>query len=102
MDDLQAETDVNSIYKLLKITKLENEELVVDYNSIKEVVSKGKSCLLLRLLTTQYYNREAFKNTMRRVWCPIKALRFYKMGNSPLMAKFKQHNDKLKIMHDGP
>lgn len=76
MDDLQAEIDINSIYELLKTTKLENEELVVDYNSIEEVVSRGKSYLLLRLLTTQYYNWEAFKNTMRRVWRPIKALRF--------------------------
>lgn len=74
-----------SIFELLKTIELENEELVVDFNSVEEVLKRGKSFLLLRLLTTQYYNREALKNTMRWV-----------------MAEIEQHNDKLRVVCDGP
>lgn len=56
--------------------------------------------LLGKLLTFKYYNREAFKATMQRVWHLVKSLRFHNMGEGLMMAKFEMH---IKIrVWDGP
>lgn len=71
-------------------------------NSIEEVVSRGKNCLLVKLLTTMYYNGEAFNATMKKVWCHAKTLQFYEMGEGLVLVEFENCNDKLRVVRDGP
>lgn len=73
---------MDQLYARLQTMDLENEELVVDNNSVPKVENRVKKCHLLKLLTTKYYNREAFRATMRQVWRSVKAIRFYDMGES--------------------
>lgn len=102
MDDSHSENNVNHICECLKTTELENEEIVVDFSSVDEVVNRGKTCLLIKLLTTKYYNCEAFKNTMRKVWRPVKALQFYEMGGGLMMVEFEPLSNKLRVVQDDP
>lgn len=62
MDD-----SVENLCENLKSTELENEEVNIEVNLLEEVISRGKTCLLVKLLTNRYYNRKAFKATMRKV-----------------------------------
>lgn len=78
MDEFESVDAMDYIYERLKFTDLENEEIVVEVNSVAEVVNRGKNYLLLKLLTFKYYNQEAFKATMRRV-CK-QSLRFHNRG----------------------
>lgn len=80
---------VDTLCECLKTTDLENEELQVELGLVDKVVEKGKKCLVVKLLTRKYFNWEAFKMTMKKVWHPTKSLRFSDMGESLMMAKFE-------------
>lgn len=56
----------------------------------------------MKLLTNKYFNREAFKATMKKVWCPIKLLRFHEMGEGLMLAEFADQNNKNRVLNDGP
>lgn len=78
----------------LLYTDLEKEEIQVVLSSMDEVVNRGKNCLLIKLLSNRYYNREVFKATMKKVWKSIKTIRFYVMGAGLMMAKFEDQSNK--------
>lgn len=61
---------------------------MVDYSSVAEVENRGNKCLLMKLLTFKYYNREVLKR---------KSLRFYNMSESLIMAEFKLDSDKIRV-----
>lgn len=73
----------------LRLMELENEETHIELSSVEEVVNRSKNCLLVKLLSTKYYNREAFKVTMKKVWCPTQALRFSEIRDNLMMAEFE-------------
>lgn len=61
------EDGVNHLCKKLRATKLENEEIHIELGYVGKVVSRGKKWLPVKLLLCKYYNREAFKTTMKKV-----------------------------------
>lgn len=69
---------------------------------LEEVISRGKNCLLVKLLTYIYYNWDAFKATTRNVWWPAKPLYFHEMGPGLMLTEFKNLNDKTRVVWDGP
>lgn len=77
------------ICERLSLTDLEQEEIHVDLSSVEEVISRGNDCLLVELLTKRYYNCEAFKRTMKKIWLPVKAMRFRELETEILMAEFE-------------
>lgn len=97
-----VEGAVNHLYNKLKTTELENEEIVVKLKPVEKVMSRGKNCMLVRLLSSKYYNREAFKSTMKKIWHPVKPLQFFELGEGLLMVEFEDYNNKWPVMHDGP
>lgn len=102
MNDLQPHGEVDSLCERLKSTKLKNEEIFIDLNSIEEVLNKGKNYILVKLLSANYYNRKAFKATMKKVWHPSKTLKFVEMDGDMMMAKCESQNDKQRVMRDNP
>lgn len=58
--------------------------------------------MLVKLLTNRYYNQEAFRITMRKVWRPAKSLHFQEMGAGLMLAEFENYNDKVRVSWDGP
>lgn len=102
MDDFHSENDLDNICERLKITDLENEEIVVEFSLVAEVVDSGKNCLLLKLLTSKFYNCETFKATMRNMWRSTKSICFHDMGEGLLIAEFELHSDKISVTCDGP
>lgn len=57
---------------------------------------------MIKLLSQKYFNREAFKATMRKVWKPTKPLWFHELGAGLLMAEFEDPSDKNRVIHDDP
>lgn len=60
------EEAVNVLYDRMKLMEIEDEEIMVDLEPLKNL-SKRKQFLLVKLLTTRPYNREAFKLTMKKI-----------------------------------
>lgn len=97
----EGEDSVDSFCEQLKWTKLERKEVVVEPSSMTEVLTRGRNCLLVKVLSCKYFNQKAFKTTMKRVWKPTKPLRFYEMGAGLIMAEFNDVSDKNKVTRDG-
>lgn len=87
---------MDNICKQLQSTDLENEEILVDFNSVAKVMDRGKMCLLMKLLTSKYYNREPFEAAMRRVWHPVKPLRFHDTREGLMIAKFELNSERSR------
>lgn len=56
MDENNSGDKVDLICELLKVTDLENEELLVDCESVVEVENRGKNNLFVKVLISKYYN----------------------------------------------
>lgn len=65
MDAKRSEDAMDFICERLKTIDLENEKIVMEVNLVAKVMDRGNNCVLLKLLTSKYYNWEAFKVTMR-------------------------------------
>lgn len=66
--------------------------------SVGEVLSRGKNFLRTKLLLNKYYNYEAFKVTMKRVWKLGKLIQFHEMGADLIMIEFKDLSDKIRVL----
>lgn len=81
---------------------LKQEEIAMEPSLVEEVNSRGQNCLLVKLLSQKYFNREAFKGKMKKVWKPVKPLCFCEMGMGMMLAEFEEPNDKTRVIRDGP
>ncbi|CAI9784834.1 unnamed protein product [Fraxinus pennsylvanica] len=73
---------------------LEEEEVITPHQSEKR--------LLLKLLSSKYFNKEAFKNSIKRVWHPNKALSIRDISTNLFLAEFEDNRDKERVKHDDP
>lgn len=77
----QMEDLVGDLYDQLNLTKLEYEETLMEASPLEEVLTNEILCLVGKLLTNWMYNREAFKQTMKKIWLPTKPICFhYELG----------------------
>lgn len=67
-----------------------------------EVLNRGRNCLLVKLLSQKYFNRETFKATMKKFWKPTKSLHFHGMGARLIMVEFEDPSNKKRVIGDGP
>lgn len=74
----------------------------MDARPLEEVLTKGQHCLVANLLTNRPYNREAFKATIKKVWRPMKPVKFHEMGSNMIMVAFDDKMDKTRVMREGP
>lgn len=51
----------------------------------------------MKLLTSHPFNREAFKATMRKLWRPVKMMKYHKMDFGLLMLKYEEKLDKEMV-----
>lgn len=58
--------------------------------------------MLVKLLSIKYFNKEAFKSMLKKIWRTAKSLPIFKIGDDMLFADFEDYNDKRRVMHDDP
>lgn len=74
----------------------------MDLNLVNNVNSKGRYCLVIKLLTRKYFNQKAFKAMMKRIWKPLKSIHFYEMGVGLILVEFEEFSDKRRVVRDEP
>lgn len=67
---------LESFYVKMSLAGEEQEEIHVEQNLMKNAVLRGENCLIMILLTSKHYNREAFKQIMKKIWRLVKTIRF--------------------------
>lgn len=59
-----AKEDLSTLWEDLKLTKDEEDIVKLSDQSILEVSLRGKNCLTAKLITKNFFNKEAFRSTM--------------------------------------
>lgn len=88
------------ICERLNPTKLEEEDIRIGPKAFREVVERGNNCLLLKLLLVRRFNREAFKQRLRKIWRLVKPIKFHEPGSSLFPAEFEDVNDKTHVLRN--
>ncbi|XP_042942846.1 uncharacterized protein LOC122277028 [Carya illinoinensis] len=96
------EEELRALYEKLSLTAEESAGVVVETERLEDVRVRGEKSLMVRLLTERYFNREAFKQTMRRVWRPTKNIKFRDLTQGLMLVEFDEPRDKVRVLHDGP
>lgn len=96
------EDAVKDLCDQLSLMELEREAIQVKLYPLEGLISKGHNCLITKLHTSRTYNREAFKNTMRKVWRPVKMVRFHDIGSDMMMVEFESTLDKERVLKANP
>ncbi|XP_042950312.1 uncharacterized protein LOC122282425 [Carya illinoinensis] len=94
--------DLEFLYGKMSLIETEKEVVAVDDEIVQENLVRGKKCLIVQLLTTKHYNKEAFKQVLRKIWRPLQPLRLQSLGTKFLIAEFEDVKDQERILRDGP
>ncbi|XP_042973000.1 uncharacterized protein LOC122304802 [Carya illinoinensis] len=90
------------LYIKLSFTAKESAGVVVETGRLEDVRAQGEKSLMVRLLTERYFNREAFKQTMQRIWRPTKSVKFRDLTLGMMLVEFDDPRDKIRVLHGGP
>lgn len=96
------EMEVEELCERFTLMKLEQEELVATMNPLSTMVSRGNHCLVIELCTSQHFNREAFKSTLRKIWQLAKSVWFHELGFDLTLAEFDDYLDKKRLIRENP
>lgn len=95
------ETSLNDLYQCLLLTTKENEEVVLAPEQLQDAVLCGGKCLIMQLLTVRHYNKDVFKNTLRKAWHLVMGVKFEDLNPSTMLAEIKDGWDKEKVLREG-
>ncbi|CAI9762887.1 unnamed protein product [Fraxinus pennsylvanica] len=95
------ESDIADMCEQLPLTEHEEDALVVAEAEV-QTPQRNAKCLLFKLLSTKHFNKEAFKNSMTRLWRPNKTLRIQDISPNLFLAEFDDNRDKERVQREGP
>lgn len=93
--------DLEYLCQHFSLSKKEMGEIRVDSTLLESNIARGERCLVMSLLADRYYNHEALKNTMRKVWQPTQNVSFKDLGSKLLLVEFANVRDKLVFFERG-
>ncbi|XP_041003994.1 uncharacterized protein LOC121249349 [Juglans microcarpa x Juglans regia] len=94
--------DLEFLCQHLSLSEKEKGEIHVESTLLKSNIARGECCLVMSLLTNRYYNREALKNTMRKVWQPVYKVSIKDLGSKLFLVEFEADRDKQRALREGP
>lgn len=84
------------------MSEVEKAEVILPNSSLDYMVNYSNSCLIFRLFTRKFYNKDAFKSIMRTVWNPVKGVKFFYLGEKLFLAQFTEQSDKERVFLYSP
>lgn len=93
--------ELGKLYEKLSLTEQEQEEIQVETSLLEDVISKGSKCLIIKLLMDRHYKKEVFKQTMKKIWRPVKSIKFRDLGSVLTLVEFEDIQDKDRVQREG-
>lgn len=96
------DSDLEALWSKLNLTEEEEEGIQVPKDEFYDGFPWLPSCLLGRLLTRKGFNKEAFKNTMEKIWrsTPLKDIK--EVDDNLFMFQFRSSEDREIVLNGGP
>lgn len=78
----------------------EQEEIHVKLSLMEDTMLRGENCLIVNLLALKHYNREAFKQTINKIWRPVKTIHCRDIESVLLLMEFEYVRDKQRVQRE--
>ncbi|KAF5442788.1 hypothetical protein F2P56_035410 [Juglans regia] len=89
-------------WKGFSLTEQERKEMILSHNTMDNAVKHGKFCLLAMIITNKPINKEAFKNTMTKVWRNEGWIQYSEVGTNKFLIEFNKDEDRQHVMKGRP
>lgn len=96
------EENLEELCQRLSLSEQQQEEILVDTTLLESHKNRGEKCLIMSLLTDKNYNREAFKQIMRKIWHPMKKVSFKDLGSRLILVEFEYCIEKDRVKRERP
>nr|POF23150.1 uncharacterized protein CFP56_63612 [Quercus suber] len=102
LDGSKMDQEVVNILSSLKLTKEEEEDIVIDSSHISGILEECSLSLFRRLLSDHHQNLRALKNILKAAWKMGSDLRIVEVGNNILQFKFGSRCQLEWVEKNGP
>lgn len=82
--------------------KQEQEENEMESHKLEDAIIRGGKCLIIQLLTTHRYNRDAFKLMLKKIWRAIKNVRIRDLNSMLTLIDIEEIRDRNRVIRKGP
>lgn len=86
----------------MSMSEKEKDEILMEPKIIEPTITHGGKCLIIYVVTYSYYNRDAFKNTMKKVRQTVMQVTFKELGSKLLLVEFEDECYKNQVLSKGP
>ena len=98
----KMEDELEAFWKILSLTKEEDEQVVLGSNSTKAAKGLGRNCLVMKGLSRRSISLDALRKNLRMVRKTNKSVSISELEDEVFMVEFRDRRDKKKIMEMQP
>jgi hypothetical protein len=102
METNQREEDLTHMWGKFSLMEEENSGVSLETAEIESLVSRGKFCLIGKLLVERVVTKEFYKAPLLRAWRPTGEVFIRVVGENMFVAEFEKEWDKSRIMEGRP
>ncbi|XP_059451002.1 uncharacterized protein LOC132181786 [Corylus avellana] len=96
------EEDLSRLWGNLSLTEDEEVEVEIKSEALAGIVSRGRSCLVGKLLTERFIGKDIIRSQLIRWWKPTGRLTLKVVGENTFLIDFEHYWDKTRILEGCP
>lgn len=94
--------DLTKLWGNFSLLEEECLEVDIDDQSLVGIVSRGKSCLVGKLVADRFVGKEIIRSTLVRGWRPTGSTSFTMLGDNLFLVEFEYDWDKVRVLEGRP
>jgi hypothetical protein len=94
--------DLAKLWGKLSLDEGEVTKVAIQPRSVERIVSRGKFCVIGKLLTERFVGKDSIKRTLVRGWRPQRTLSFKVVGDNVFIVEFEDECDKIRVLEGRP
>jgi len=102
MEPNSVEEDLSHLRGKFSLLEDETSEVSLEASEIEPMVSRGRYCLIGKLLSDRVVSKDFLKAPLRRAWRPAGETVFQAIEDNMFVVEFDNEWDKIRIMEGRP
>ncbi|XP_041016155.1 uncharacterized protein LOC121258677 [Juglans microcarpa x Juglans regia] len=94
--------ELSELWSKFSLTEEERYEIVITDHDIDNNMKRGRLCLVGKVIADKKINKDAFKNTLLKVWKACVGVKIHEVGDNLYVFEFQTEEDLNKIWGGQP
>ena len=94
--------ELETLWQKLKVTEEEEESVNIGRECTKATNERGKSCLVMKVLSRRRVILDALRKNVRMLWKPNKSIRISVIEEEMFLVEFEDERDKRRVFEMSP